>query len=347
MPVTVIVGGQFGSEGKGKVAHAFAKMRNATVAVRVGGPNSGHTAVDKWGCPQILRQLPTAALLESSICAIPAGAYIDADILFSEMERFSVAKDRVLIDPNAYVIASEDKAAEQESGLRQNIGSTLSGTGAAVIRRIQRKSPHSLALNVERLQHLVQPVRAFLRDRLKRRERVLIEGTQGFGLSLLHTSHYPYATSRDTTASGFVSESGLSPLDVDEVVLVIRSYPIRVAGNSGPLPNEICWSEISADNGSTNAVVEFTSVTGQKRRVARFDPQVVVDAIVSNNPTTLVLNHLDYVDASTRENPRLTDKVDAFVVGIESQIDAAVDFLGYGPATLLPRKFLTSSVRAS
>jgi adenylosuccinate synthase len=49
MPVTVVVGGQFGSEGKGKVAHFFARSQNASVAVRVGGSNSGHTVVDRSG----------------------------------------------------------------------------------------------------------------------------------------------------------------------------------------------------------------------------------------------------------------------------------------------------------
>jgi len=63
---------------------------------------------------------------------------------------------------------------------------------------------------------------------------VIIEGTQGFGLSLLHAADYPYVTSRDTTAAAFVSEAGLSPLDVDDIVLVLRAFPIRVGGNSGP-----------------------------------------------------------------------------------------------------------------
>jgi adenylosuccinate synthase len=76
MPVTVIVGGQFGSEGKGKVAFYWAQNNQATVAVRVGGSNSGHTVIDSSGNPQIFQHLPTAALLPHIYCVIPAGSYL-------------------------------------------------------------------------------------------------------------------------------------------------------------------------------------------------------------------------------------------------------------------------------
>ncbi len=84
---------------------------------------------------------------------------------------------------------------------------------------------------------------------LDRRARVIVEETQGFGSSPLNARHFPYVTSRDTTASAFLSETGLSPLDVDDVSLVIRSFPIRVEGNSGPLKDEINWATVSKELG--------------------------------------------------------------------------------------------------
>ena len=72
MPVSVIVGGQFGSEGKGKVAHYLAREQHATIAVRVGGSNSGHTAIDKFGVPRVFRVLPTPALLDDVTCVLGA-----------------------------------------------------------------------------------------------------------------------------------------------------------------------------------------------------------------------------------------------------------------------------------
>lgn len=73
MPVTVVVGGQFGGEGKGKVAHFLAQEMDARVTIRVGGTNSGHTVIDpRSNQPLILRQLPTAAILPSVFCVLGA-----------------------------------------------------------------------------------------------------------------------------------------------------------------------------------------------------------------------------------------------------------------------------------
>jgi adenylosuccinate synthase len=82
MPVTVVVGGQFGSEGKGKVAHFLAQETGASVAVRVGGSNSGHTVIDQSDTPIIFQQLPTAAILPNVTCVIGAGSYINPEILY-------------------------------------------------------------------------------------------------------------------------------------------------------------------------------------------------------------------------------------------------------------------------
>ena len=70
MPVTVVVGGQFGGEGKGKVAHYLAREMGAKVAVRVGGSNSGHTVIDPAGNALILRQLPTPSILTDVTCVL-------------------------------------------------------------------------------------------------------------------------------------------------------------------------------------------------------------------------------------------------------------------------------------
>jgi adenylosuccinate synthase len=77
MAVTVVIGGQYGSEGKGKVAHHIARVQSASAAVRVGGPNSGHSAVDAQGRLVVLRALPTAALLPDVLCVLGPGSYLD------------------------------------------------------------------------------------------------------------------------------------------------------------------------------------------------------------------------------------------------------------------------------
>lgn len=298
MPVTVIVGGQFGSESKGKVAHLLTLETGAKIVVRVGGINAGHTVVDKFGTSMILQQLPTSAILPNVTCILGAGSYIKPEILLNEIAKTKLSPDRLLIDPNATIITEDNEVNELNSSLRQSIGSTLSGTGAAVVKRISRDSSVLLAKDDERLKAFIQPTIPFMRSALNNNERIIIEGTQGFGLSLLHSPHYPYVTSRDTTAAAFVSEAGLSPLDVDEVVLVIRAFPIRVSGNSGPLSNEIDWEILSSESGKN--LLERTSVTKAVRRVAYFDSDIVKQAIMVNQPTKIVMNHLDYIKEDKR-----------------------------------------------
>lgn len=328
MPVTVVVGGQFGGEGKGKVAHFLAKEMSAKVAVRIGGSNSGHTVIDTDGNALILRQLPTPAILPDVTCILGAGSYIDVDILFAEIALTGLSADRLFIDPNAVVVTEDEINAEKNSSLRSSIGSTQSGTGAAVIRRISRDGTARMAKDDERLKQFVRPVVPFMRDLLTKGERIIIEGTQGFGLSLLHSPYYPYATSRDTSAAAFVSESGLSPLDVDDIVLVIRTYPIRVGGNSGPLPNEIDWETVTSESVSDYKLLEFTSVTKTKRRVARFDHEIVTKAILSNQPTRIVLNHLDYIDHAAKLNGK-TAKVIDYCRLVETKIGYRIDMIGF------------------
>lgn len=344
MPVTVVVGGQFGSEGKGKVAHFLAQETGVSVAVRIGGTNSGHTVIEPSGTPLILQQLPTAAILPNVTCVIGAGSYIKPEILLHEIVRTGLSTDRLLIDPNAIIVTEREQIEEQTGSLRQSIGSTLSGTGAAVRRRIDRDPSVCLAKNDERLSEFVKPVVPFMRSHLEAQHRIIIEGTQGFGLSLLHSTEYPYVTSRDTTAAAFVSEAGLSPLDVDRVVLVLRAFPIRVSGNSGPLPNEIDWQTVSFESGSSLPIIEHTSVTKSVRRVARFHPDVVRQAIMVNRPTHIVLNHLDYIDKSCCTLNKLSAKALRFVEEVESFIDASIDYCGFGSSSLLTRRQAATEV---
>ncbi|MBX3517864.1 MAG: adenylosuccinate synthetase [Rhodospirillales bacterium] len=339
MPVTVIVGGQFGSEGKGKVAHEFARMRGAAVAVRTGGSNSGHTVIDPGGKPRIFRHLPTAAILDDVTCAIGAGSYLDAEVLLGEIAETKLGTDRLLIDPNAVIISDQHKQDERAERLSERIGSTGSGTGAAVADRVRRTGTLRFARDDERLRPWTdRAVAPYLRERLRKNQRVILEGTQGFGLSLLHSGYYPHVTSRDTTAAAFVAEAGLSPLDVDEIALVIRAFPIRVFGSqSGPLPHEISWDIVTQESGNLLPIRETTSVTNLVRRVGRFDSTIVKNAIAANTPTHIVINHLDYVQKLQNTATSLPPKARDFLLTVESDIGVRASFVGLGRSSLLPR----------
>lgn len=337
MPVSIVVGGQYGSEGKGKVAHFFARELNATFAVRCGGPNSGHTVIDEQGKVRIFQQLPTAAILPDVKLAICAGSYIDLDILYREIKETNVDANRLFIDDDAVIITEALKIRDAQSGLIGRIGSTGSGTGAAVAARINREESLLFAKDISELKPFLTNIPKILRNTLDNHARVIIEGTQGFGLSPYHARHYPYSTSRDTTAAAFLAETGLSPLDVDEVILVIRAFPIRVEGKSGPLDNEISWEIITKEGNHISPISEKTSVTKNIRRVGRFNPEIVKKAIQINNPTRIVLNHLDYI---CNENDKNNDfLVRKFVINIERSLKRKIDYLGFGQDLTVLNKF--------
>src|SRR5579863_10181213 len=123
MPISVIVGGQFGSEGKGKTALEIARRAAAAIVVRVGGTNSGHTAVDERGKAWALRQLPVSVLARGAIAVLPPGALIDPEILVREVDALRLDPSRLVVSRYATVITPEDKAAERRMGLVTQIGS--------------------------------------------------------------------------------------------------------------------------------------------------------------------------------------------------------------------------------
>jgi adenylosuccinate synthase len=343
MPVSVVVGGQFGSEGKGKVALEIVRRdRSVAAAVRVGGTNSGHTAIGADGQTYALRQLPAASVDRSVQVILPPGSYIDLPIFKDEVNRLGLTPDQVAISPMARIITDEHKAWERTAGLGWAIGSTQSGTGAAVMAMTARGANdfplHSVqAEEVPELEEFLKDTGFELRRLLDAGERVVVEGTQGFGLSLLHGGYWPKATSRDTTAAGFLAEAGLSPRDVDDITMVIRCHPIRVAGESGLLPGETTWEQIASQAGLTGDIREFTTVTAKVRRVGRFDPELVCRAIQANQPDRIVLNHLDYVDPQVRDMV-LTPKAGDFVEKVEAVIGRQIDWLGTGPAHVIDRQ---------
>ncbi|MEM6891684.1 MAG: adenylosuccinate synthetase [Pseudomonadota bacterium] len=335
MPISVIVGGQFGSEGKGKVSAHLARELSASAVIRVGGPNSGHTAIAGDGKTCVFRQLPAGLVQSEAVCVLPAGSLIDVGILLEEVERFGLSPETLWIDPRASIVT--DKHKQSEGGLAQAIGSTASGTGASLTERLSRNGSHLMARDIEALRPYIRDGLARrLRQMLSANQRVIVEGTQGFGLSVWHSQDYPFATSRDTIAASFVAESGLAPHDVDDCVMVLRTFPIRVGGNSGPLPNEIDWETLAREAELPTGYHERTSATGKVRRIGRFESGIVVDATAANSPHRIVLNHMDYVDPSwKRSGPSKLSR--EFILQVEREIGRRVNLIGYGPDTLVRR----------
>lgn len=339
MSLWVVVGGQYGSEGKGKISAFITLREDIDICIRCGGPNSGHSFVAEDGSTKLVRQLPTGFVNPRTKLMIPAGALIDLDVLRYEIESLGLDERRVRIDRNAMVIEPSDRERERKLGLHERLSSTLCGVGSAVSRRALRgddvRLAHVAAERTPWLERCLDDVSARANQAIDDGQRVLVEGTQGFGLSLYHTRHYPKATSRDTTAAGFLSEVGLSPRLATEIVVVLRTFPIRVSGDqAGPMFEEIDWETIRRESGSPTDVSEFTTVTRRLRRVGRFDFDLARRAVAVNRPTRIALNFLDYIcfrDREGRDFEGLSDRALAAIAGVEERLGQSVRYAGVGP----------------
>ena len=248
----VVQGAQWGSEGKGQVAALLAE-READCAVRTGSINAGHTVTFEE--KQYKMQLvPTAWVVRGMPLYIGPGAYIEQDILDREVAEVSAAlgediRKRLFIDSRCFIHSSEAKSKAKEANRHVEMGATGKGSSEAVIQKLRSRGDFEQAESLKFSNstrnegYNLCDVPAMLMDHYKKGDVILFEGTQGSLLDL-HVGPHPFVTNRSCNAATWIQEAGLSPALNTEVVFVARTFPIRVAGNSGPMPNETTWPEM-------------------------------------------------------------------------------------------------------
>lgn len=328
--VDVVVGGGYGSEGKGNIAFHLAPEYD--LLVRVGGPNAAHKVYLASGEVFTHFSLPSGTQAGQAHLALGPGAVVYPPELLSEIARCDVNTDRLSIDPHVMIIEDADKAVEAAK-LVGTIGSTGSGTGSATARRLLRGDDVRLARDVPELHPYIRPTAEILEHAYAAGYRIMLEGTQGSGLSL-HHGPYPYVTSRDTNVAGCLAEAGIAPARVRKVVLVSRTYPIRVGGQSGPLTTELNWEEIEHRSGLSGlAEKELTSKTGRLRRVGEPEWDLLRKAALLNAPTDIALTFADYISAKNGEAWRfeqLTEETLRFIDEVERVTGARVSLISIG-----------------
>lgn len=347
----VVVGAQYGSEAKGHVVQRLTERVHRTSGVtpqvvRVAGPNAGHTGYDSKGAPWALRQVPVAAVTDGPVLlGIAAGSEIDLPVLLDEWDRLKDAgllRNKVLwVHGEATLIFTEDKNEEAFASHRDlvaKIGSTGKGIGAARSARLMREPGRRVIDDQDALDALADrgiPV-ADTRHQVSGGSHLIIEGTQGYGLGL-HAGHYPQCTSSDCRAVDFMAMAGVHPWEFDEVEVwaVARMFPIRVAGNSGPLKGETTWEELGLPE-------ERTTVTKKVRRVGLPDWELVRRAVVANGGAPTVRVALTMFDQAY---PKLANKYldevgrDQFYAAsevlhsIQNAIGAKIKMVTTGPNT--------------
>ncbi len=332
MPATVIVGLQWGDEGKGKTTDFLAEQ--VALAVRYqGGDNAGHTVV--LGNEVFkLHLVPSGVLYPHISCVIGPGVVVNPATLIGELDMLAergIDVSKVRVSRNAHLILPYHIAIDGGMEARlggEAVGTTHRGIGPAYAdralrvglrvedlvdeasfrARLARVLPDKNALLArlpgdaqfeleplvaqamawgERLRpHLADTV-WLVQEALARGDHVLLEGAQGTLLDLDHGS-YPYVTSSNPIAGGACTGGGIGPLQVDEVIGVMKAYSTRVG--SGPYPTELT-DEIGA--GIADRGHEVGTTTGRPRRVGWFDAVPLRFAVAVNSVSSIMLNKLD------------------------------------------------------
>ena len=303
--VDVLVGGQYGSEGKGNIVSYIAPEYD--YLVRVGGPNAGHKVYEEPE-PYTFHLLPSGTRSCAAKLVLGPGSVLNVETLLREIRECQIERDRLVIDEQAMTISRLDSKKEQT--MKKKIASTAQGVGSASARKIMGRYPKSdvvLARHVKELKPYIGSALEVYEKAYQKGQRILLEGTQGTSLSLHHGS-YPWVTSRDTSSAGCLSEAGIAPRRVRKIVMVCRTFPIRVGnaeeGTSGPMSQEISLSEISKRSGISLKeleVTERTSTTHRPRKIAEFDWVQLRRNVMLNSATDIALTFVDYLDKKNRQ----------------------------------------------
>jgi adenylosuccinate synthase len=327
MPCSVIVGAFWGDEGKGKIISYLALKDNLDFCVRTGSVNAAHTV---WfeGKKYALHMVPAAFINPKTRLLIAAGANVDVKTFFDEVALTQVDQKRMGIDQNASIIEQKHCEQDKASAINKGIGTTGRGVGPALEERVRRTA--KLAREIPELKLYLADGIMEVNDGLDAGKSVLLEGTQGFMLSLFLGGGYPYVTGRDTGASAIASEAGVGPTRVDDVIIVYKSFITRVG--AGPLPGEITKEEALK-----RGWFEVAAGTGRDRRSAPFDFDLAKKTAKINGATQAAMTKLDVIYPAckgARKYSDLSKDAKDFIKEVETRTGVPVMFIGTGPDAL-------------
>ncbi len=330
MPGIVVVGLQWGDEGKGKVSAYLA--RGASLAVRFnGGANAGHT-VTLPDRTLSLHMLPAAAISTKS-AAIGHGVYLDIEEMLRDIAKLeeAVGKVGVVVSPRAHLVTPlqvglDAKIEEMRGG--GSIGTTRRGIGPTALHKYGRLglrlcdvldgadvgdlvkvwmrlwggvipfNPEEVLAKVrglaEQVRGMVGDVSSLIRTHLASGGTVIFEGAQGTMLDIDHGT-YPYVTSSHTTSAAAAIGSGVGLKSINIVVGVAKAYTTRVG--AGPFPTEISGpvADVIRERGS-----EYGATTGRPRRIGWLDMPQLRYACMLNDTDQIFLTRVDTLSGLER-----------------------------------------------
>jgi adenylosuccinate synthase len=311
----VVIGAQWGDEGKGKIVDYLSEEADLVVRFS-GGANAGHTIVTNDKTYK-LHLIPSGIVYPDTPVVLGTGMVIDPESLFNELETISGQgiswENRVFISDRAHIVMPSYKKMdiELEKGRRSPIGTTGRGIGVTYSQKAQREGIRICDLAdekflstltsdekqfldpyIEKLKNMMIDMASFMDD--YRDKRVLFEGAQGILLDL-DIGTYPFVSSGYAAAAGAALGGGVGPGSIDKVFGVFKAYSTRV-GN-GPFPSEFLEER---DGGLEQYIRdlgrEYGVTTGRPRRCGYLDLVALKYACRTNSIDHLVLTHIDVYD---------------------------------------------------
>src|SRR6266851_3966072 len=310
--IIVVIGAQWGDEGKGKIVDLLAEHFDI-VARYQGGHNAGHS-VQVGDKSFVLHLLPSGIVHPGKTCVLGNGMVIDPKAFFEEADRLmaqgiEVSPERVKISSRAHLILPYHRALDHTSEERlgnEKVGTTLRGIGPAYEDKAGRRGIRTadalvpdvffeeMASLTERLAPFIADTTHFLNIAATKGRSILLEGAQATLLDVDHGT-YPFVTSSNTIAGGAIIGTGLAPHRLNGVLGIVRTYTTRVG--EGPFPTEMLKGEEELGQLIRERGREYGASTGRPRRCGWFDAFATRYAAEINGFTSVALTKLDVLDA--------------------------------------------------
>ena len=311
----VVVGAQWGDEGKGKIVDYLADTSDLVVRFS-GGANAGHTIVFGEETYK-LHLVPSGIVYPDTTVVLGTGMVIDPEALFNELamleEQGISWQGRVKISDRAHLVLPGHKKLDIETDKKRAfpLGTTGRGIGVTyslkanrdgvrvadifekrVYKRLDKEDSEFIDTFKSRIEPMIIDMASFMAE--QKDKKILFEGAQGILLDL-DWGTYPFVSSGCSTASGAAAGGGVGPRDLDMVLGVFKAYSTRV-GN-GPFPSEFdAEREGELCNFVREEGREYGVTTGRPRRCGYLDLVALKYACRVSSIDYLVMTHLDVYD---------------------------------------------------
>lgn len=333
MSAFVIIGGQWGDEGKGLISAYITEREHAEYIARGGtGPNAEHGIfLEDEKTYLRCNQLPLGWIFNPDVkILIGSGVAVNPDLLLDEINKYKL-QGRVSVDYRSPIITPEHIDRERTSKGMQAIGSTMSGTGECRKDFVARKAKQ--AKDIPALSEMLCDIGDLINEG-SRAGTVVAEGSQGTFLSLAYSPDYPNVTSDNVTTMAVADDVLLSWKNITNVMLVVKTMPTR-EGNKYSENDMGSGRELSEEEMRKKGILEVSSIEGKIRRKSEFDFDMLKKAVAINGATQIAITFMEHMFPEVKNVKSwggISQEARNFIEKVEKETGIPVTILNTGKA---------------